>query len=156
MQRARIKEYFQNGALVYVAYSVKDGESPEVVAHKYYGWTGYHWLVMFANNIFDARYDWPLSYWNFEKTISKRYTTLTKDGMEYAKKTVHHYEDQWNNTIDYQTWLSTPDNERTAITIYDYESALNESKRDIRLVHKDHKEQIAQELQTLMQTNPLQ
>ena len=155
-QRTRIKEFFQNGALVYVAYSVKDNETPEVIAHKYYGWIGFHWLVLFANNMFDPYYDWPLSQWNFEQTIIKRYTTLTTNGMEYAQRNVHHYEDQWGNVIDYQTYLNTPDSERSAITIHDYELAINEAKRNIKLIDKQYKDQVAQELQTLMQTNPLQ
>ena len=44
-----------------LSYYIGDGEAPEMVAHKIYGNTTYHWIVLIANDIIDVSREWPLS-----------------------------------------------------------------------------------------------
>ena len=129
---------------------MKDGETPEIIASKLYGWSGYHWIILLVNNIIDPYFDWPLSGDDLVATIRKRYTTPDRDGLEYAYSTIHHYQDILGNVIDLTTFLSLPVAERSVVYIYDWEVAQNETKRHIQLLDKSFVDQIDSELDALM------
>jgi hypothetical protein len=94
LQRAKIRDLLLNQSLVFYTYDVKDGETPEIISHKYYGSSQHHWVILLANDIVDPYFDWPLSYDNLISTIRKKYTTPQRDGLEFAYTTIHHYEDK--------------------------------------------------------------
>jgi hypothetical protein len=47
---------------IYDEYDIKEGETPEIIAEKFYGSSQYHWVIMLANDRFDYRSDFPLTY----------------------------------------------------------------------------------------------
>ena len=105
---------------VYDEYDVRDGETPEIVAERFYGNAEYHWVVMLANQRFDYREDWVKDYYSLSSFIVDKYGTEA-DG-------VHHYEDAKGHVVpsDYPGAVS--------ISNRQYEEDLNEQKRRIRLV----------------------
>lgn len=70
-----------------MVYEVQDGDTPEILAEKIYGDTGAGWMIMYANNIHDPFFDWPLETDAFNKYIIGKYGSIAA-----AKTTVHHYE----------------------------------------------------------------
>ena len=64
-------------------YDVKDGETPELIAHKYYGDVHLHWTILVANDVIDYYEDWPMSTQRFEEFVKEKY-----DNPEG----IHHYE----------------------------------------------------------------
>lgn len=142
MERIRIRYALLSDFLIFYTYTVKDGETPEIIAHKLYGSTEFHWIVLLANNIVDPFYDWPMSQENLTLTIKKKYDTPTQDGLVYAYQTVDHYEDALGNTVDETTFNTLPFSERKVVMIYDAEVAANEAKRQIRLLDKQYVSQI--------------
>ena len=155
LERAKIRESLESNGLIFYQYDVKDGETPEVIAAKLYGWSGYHWVVLFANNIIDPYYDWPMSYVNLMATIRKKYGTPEVDGLQYAYSTIKQYQDVNGNVIDFTTYQSLPANMRTALSIFDWETNQNEAKRSIELLDKSFIDQIDSELDTILNTNIL-
>lgn len=51
-------------------YDVIDGETPEIIAEKFYGTPEYHWVVMLANERFDNNSDFPLMEPELQRHIS--------------------------------------------------------------------------------------
>lgn len=51
---------FGSFASVLTPYAIRDGETPEQVAQRFYGNPQYHWIVIYANNIINVRNEWPL------------------------------------------------------------------------------------------------
>ena len=43
-----------------VDYTIKDGESPEILSYNLYGTVEYWWINMVLNNIMDRFYEWPM------------------------------------------------------------------------------------------------
>ena len=43
------------------------GDTPEIIASKYYGDPEKHWIVLLANDIINPFFDFPLNYQEFEK-----------------------------------------------------------------------------------------
>jgi len=71
----------------YYEYTIKDGETPEILANKVYGDIEAHWLILMTNNLTDPFYDWPLSTTNFNNYLIQKYGSV-----EYAESTPHHWE----------------------------------------------------------------
>jgi hypothetical protein len=144
----------------YYSYEVKDGETPEIVADKYYGASENYWLVMLANQINDPQWDWPLSQYNFNAHIIDKY------GSQENTQLIHHYEkiltttnvlsnvsevsrvqisqSEYNTLIVKSSQYTLPSGEQVVFTVdkaaisnYQYELELNESKRSISLINKN-------------------
>ena len=123
-------------------YNVQDGETPEMIAHKYYGDVNLHWTILVANDIVDYYNDWPMSVQKFEKFVFEKYDN---------PQAIHHYEisqtsgettttiDVGMNTTDYPS--------ATAISNYTYEDRLQEQKRQIRLISPDFISQFVSEFE---------
>lgn len=123
---------------IYLPYLIKDGERPENIAEAYYGSTTYFWIIMFANNIRNLYEDWPRTQEVFDNYIIKKY-----GGLSYATQNIDHYEDESGN------WVMGTEPLCTGITIYDYETQLNEKKRVINLIRVEYKGQLIKEFQNI-------
>lgn len=82
-----IKDVLETNINAYYYYTIKDSDRPEILAEKVYGDPQAHWIILYANNIYDPYYDWPMDDRTFQKYIIKKYGSL-----EWAKTNWHHYE----------------------------------------------------------------
>jgi hypothetical protein len=157
---------------LYYEYTIQDGDTPEIVAYKYYGDSYRYWIVLFANQITDPQWDWPLSSNDFDAFIANKYQSFN------PYSTVHHYEkiitqydartqtttvkniiideDTYNsliigtNTYTFPTGNVTVTISKTAVSYYDYELNLNESKRTIDILNTNYVDQLEQQFKELM------
>lgn len=80
----------QNSSAFY-KYTIKDTDTPEIIADKFYGNSERHWIVLLFNNIIDPQYEWPLQYPTFIKYVDSKYSdigaanTTVQTGLEWAK-----------------------------------------------------------------------
>lgn len=153
MNRAKISDLgVITTSKIYFPYLVKEGERPEDIAEEYYGSTSYFWLILLTNNVRNIYEDWPKTNDVLNLYIEEKYGSV-----EYALRTVHHYEDSLGNyinasidvveqdpNIDY--WDGT---ENKKISIYEYEVDINDKKRIINLIRSDYKQQILKEFQNI-------
>lgn len=111
------------------AYYVNDGETPEILADKIYGNPNYHWIILLVNNIVNPYEEWPRTNAALIDHINTKYGAGNIEG-------IHHY--SIANTdpeiiVDYDAAKVTS-GEHVAVTNFDYEVDLNESKRQIFLL----------------------
>ena len=66
---APIRNLLQH-TLMFYAYEIQEGDSPELIAHKYYGSVDYHWLVTLMNNMMDPVLDWPKTNVDLDRYVS--------------------------------------------------------------------------------------
>ena len=85
MARCSVIPEILKSPLVYYSYDIQEGDTPEIIAYKYYGDSYRYWIVLYANQIMDPQWHWPL-----ESSILEDYITDKYDFN--AKTTVHHYE----------------------------------------------------------------
>lgn len=114
------KEMFANISL-YDEYDIEDGDTPEIIAEKFYGNAQYHWIVMLVNDRYDYIGDFPMSYTQLVKYAEDKYGV----GNLYD---VHHYENP-NGLV-----VNQDDPSAGAVTNIQYEERVNESKRRIKIV----------------------
>lgn len=63
----------QNNPLLYMPYTVEEGERAEDIANFYYGSVDYVWLIYMANNIIDPYHEWPLNTIEFNDMLIEKY-----------------------------------------------------------------------------------
>lgn len=87
-------ELKQNSSAFY-PYRIKDSDTPEIIASKYYGSPEKHWMVLLFNDIIDPQYDWPLPYNTFIQYVSDKYAangavdTPAMTGLAWAQSRAH-------------------------------------------------------------------
>lgn len=99
--RTRFLREVVNNISAYYEYIIQDGDTPEIIAEKVYRDPQAHWIVLYANDIVDAQYQWPLNSRAFQKYIINKYGSI-----QIAKTTIHHYEKVITRT-DSETGIET-------------------------------------------------
>jgi len=145
-----IQEFIQNNSS-YDLYDIKDGESPEIVSDLFYGTPLYHWIIMHANDIVDPRFDWPLSQENLKSFCIQKYggeneIYKTKLFVNTERYVVNNYrgleessftegKDEVFFTFEDGTslLLRDPPIQLYPVSRLEYEIAINESKRRIKI-----------------------
>lgn len=109
-------------SLAYDEYDIEEGETPEILADKVYNDSALHWVILITNEIIDPRFDWPLDSGVLYDYVVGKY------GLANIYAT-HHYVNS-NGDIVHSSYT----NPKTAVTNFQYEEAVNEAKRRIKLV----------------------
>ena len=149
----RVKDEVFTKVSNFYTYTIQYGERPEQVALKEYGDSQYYWLILNINNITDTYSEWPLTPYELDVFITKKY------GSSESANEIHHYVTQEvvNNDgevlleaglivssdfiFDYQQdassfiyFSSFP----LSVTNLEYEYAKNNKKTEIRLLNKKY------------------
>lgn len=69
----RIKKDILANVVLFEEYDIIDGETPEIIAEKFYGSPEYHWVIMIANEMYDWTTDLPLIEDVLQKHIKTYY-----------------------------------------------------------------------------------
>jgi len=72
-RRNSLTNFVLNNPMLYMPYTVKEGQRPEDVASFYYGSTDYTWLVYMSNNIIDPYIQWPMATAEFNDYLISKY-----------------------------------------------------------------------------------
>jgi len=118
---------------------IVDGEKPEILAHKFYGDSELHWMILYANGsrMLNPYYDWPMTNFDLGKFVTKKYANINA---------THHYEDADGYEVDSTAPLAT------AITNYKHEETINDAKRSIRIIQPRYVDLVVDEFKRLMAT----
>jgi hypothetical protein len=136
LMRVQISEEIKDNLSVYDEYDITDGETPEIIADRFYGNSQYHWIVLHMNDIIDPRFDWPLSTHNLIKYCESKYDNINS---------THHYVDT-NGYVVNSTATGA-----TSVTNFQYEEALNEEKRRIKVLKPQYIDAVVQEFNAKIQ-----
>lgn len=172
MARTSIIKDLLNNPVLFYKYDIQDGETPEIIADRYYDDSYYYWLLLYANQINDPQWGWPLDRLSFERYISQKYPN------QNPNSTIHHFEkiitqvesstkivtekkmsideQTYNNltpsttVYDFPTSTTTITISKRAVTVYQYELEKNEAKRSIKVIKKELADIIDAQLEDLM------
>jgi hypothetical protein len=76
-RRSAVRDDILNDPYIFLPYTVREGEKPETIAQFYYGSVDDTWLVLFANNITDPYYEWPMDDEEFNDYFIDKYSKLS-------------------------------------------------------------------------------
>ena len=147
LRRVGMRTKLKTNTFLYDTYSVKEGETPEMIAHKLYGDSQLHWIILLVNEITDRYHQWPMTGGQFLDYLNDKYSN--PDG-------IHHYETtqtsgdtkvkiEVENDVDEDAYTGL-----TPITNREYEENEQDKRRQIRLVDPSFVEQFVDEFKKLM------
>lgn len=145
LHRADFKKAVLSNTVVLYPYTVKDGETPEIIASKLYGDSQYYWIIMFANEIYNIWTEWPLSYDQFVEYVIKKYGSIPA-----AQSTIDHYENADGVVIDFESYAAGISYGTVAIDAYTAEDTINTDKKYIKVLDPKYLFVVEQELDKLM------
>lgn len=121
-RRITMSSELKENSAVYDLYDVRDGETPEIVADKFYKNPQYHWVVLLYNDIIDPRYEWPLGQSDLIAYCKSKYG----ENNLYA---THHYVNAKGFQVNSTAFGATP------VSNFQHEEQLNENKRRIKILN---------------------
>ena len=141
LRRVNLKGNALANTLVFDQYVVQDGDQPDMVAHKYYGDSELHWVIITVNNI-TSRYDWPLDQVALSDFVNDKYSN--PDG-------IHHYEINATSGDTTKKLIVASDTDgATAVTNYEHEQTVNDNKRRIRMLDRSYVSKFTDEFRNLI------
>ena len=94
MARVDIIPSLIKNPLLFYSYDLKDSDRPDILAHKYYDDSDKYWMVLYANEIMDPLYDWPLTSQQFDAYLKNKYSEAAGGDafvLTYTTSTVQEY-----------------------------------------------------------------
>jgi hypothetical protein len=111
----RIRKEVLANVTLYDEYDIVDGETPEIIAEKFYGTPEYHWIVMLTNEKFDYLSDFPLEETYLQRHIETKYNPnyyskdwrILPDQKDTIECTVYKASDAYSRIIfDYRYFVT--------------------------------------------------
>ena len=151
-RRIKLREDIFQDTTVFEKYQIRGDDRPDNIANQFYGRPDYDWIVLVSNNIVNIQTEWPMPQNTFDTFI------LNKYGTYQNANAVRHYETrEVKNTqgvvivpagqiVDkgysytyyeefQQAFVETGDI-TVEVTNYDYETRIEEAKRNISLLKR--------------------
>ena len=173
MARVSIIPEVLKNPMVYYQYDIQEGDTPETIAYKYYGDSYRYWIVLFANEITDPQWQWPMNNIVLQDYIVNKYgptfnvytnihhyekviTNIDLNTRTTTVETVIIDEDTYNalsistKSYDLPTGPVTVNVDKRAVNYYDYEIDKNEKNRNIKILNANYVGQLESQFESLM------
>ena len=150
LKRVALHSKASETVALFDTYDVRNGETPEMIAHKYYDDAEYHWVILLVNNITDRYHQWPMNTRQFLAHLAERYDNVNA---------VHHYEiyqKSGDTSVKINIGTSNIDVNgntiaaATLITNREYEEEKQDVLRKIRLLDPEYLEKFVEEFERLV------
>jgi hypothetical protein len=106
----------------YVKYTIKESDTPETLADKVYNDPRAYWIILYANDMLDPQYDWPLSSVPFNNYIVDKYRAMAED-------------DEGRSLEDYEV-IAWTQNLTNPAAVHHYEKVIRQENRTIDTVNE--------------------
>ena len=145
LKRVTIRSQIKSNTALYDTYDVKEGETPEMIAHKLYDDPELHWVILLLNNITDRYHQWPMN--------NNQFLAYLKDKYDDVDAT-HHYEiSQVSGDTSIKIEIGTDNTDyptASIVTNAEHEEDLQNKIRKIKLLDPSYVEDFVTEFEELM------
>ena len=129
--RVKVRDYIKENRSWFAKYIVEHDETPEMVAFKIYGQAAYHWVVLLFNQVIN-----PYAF------INDKYSN---------PNAVHHYEiAQQSGDTTVMITVESDVAGAIEVTNLEYEEAIQQNLRKIRILRPQYLGQFRSEFETLI------
>ena len=152
LRRVKQRNAIKSGQFVFDTYDVKNGETPETIAYKWFGDAELHWVILMVNNVTDRYYQWPMTQPQFDEFLSDKYSN--PDG-------IHHYEitrtsgittSQGPNDYSHKVECNSDEDGASSISNREYEERIQDNNRSIRLLNQTYLSDFIDEFDKLIKS----
>ena len=162
-RRVKVRDDLKKYFTIFDRVTVKDGARPDQIADIVYGNAELDWVVLITAGIINVNNEWPLSSYELYNYSLEKYGALLNATKHYETIEVR---DQKNRLIlpkgkivDSDFSIPNPSNPltdltgnaiRIGISYYEYETRLNEKKRELDLLKPRYLDQFLKDMRKIM------
>ena len=162
-RRVKVRDDLKKYFTVFDRVTIKDGARPDQVADTIYGNAELDWVVLLTAGIINVNNEWPLSSYELYNYSLEKYGALLNATKHYETIEIR---DQKNRLIlpkgkivDSDFSIPNPNNPLTDLTgnairigvsYYEYETRLNENKRELDLLKPRYLDQFLKDMRKIM------
>ena len=134
--------------VLFAKHAVTDSETPESLSHHYYGTIKHYWVNLMINKYYNRYYDWPLTERNLQKYVVNKYSN---------PQAIHHHEiPQESGDTEIKLTVEVADHpSATPITNMEHERAVNDKRKNIKVLKKVYIEPFISEFNVLLKEKML-
>ena len=159
----RLREDILQDLTVFEKYQIIGNDRPDNVAYNFYGDSTLDWLVLKCNNIINIQSEWPMTQEDFDRYLINKYKTY-----DDVYNGIHHYEtieiknskgvvmvpeglqvpSDWTYTFfdsamgqhlsSLKQYNDVQNNPVVSVTNYDYETKIENEKRNIYMLKESY------------------
>lgn len=97
--RVILSENLKDNFSLFDEYDIQDGETPEILADKFYNSSELHWIILHLNEVLDPRFNWLLSTNNLVQYTDGKYQD--RDGI------YHYLDDETGEIVNGNVFLNS-------------------------------------------------
>ena len=162
-RRAKVRDVLKKYFTIFDRITIKDGARPDQVADTTYGNAELDWVVLLTAGIINVNNEWPLNSYELYNYSLEKYGALLNATKHFETIEIR---DQKNRLIlpkgkivDSDFSIPNPSNPltdltgnaiRIGISYYEYETRLNEEKRQIDLLKPRYLDQFLKDMRKIM------
>jgi hypothetical protein len=162
-RRVKVRDDLKKYFTVFDRITIKDGARPDQVADKVYGNAELDWVVLITAGIINVNNEWPLTSYELYNYSLEKYGALLNATKYY--ETIEIRDDRnrlilpKGKIVDSDFSIPNPSNPltdltgnaiRIGISYYEYETRLNERKRQIDLLKPRYLDQFLKDMRKIM------
>ena len=159
-RRIKVRDDLFNNFTVFNKYEIPEGARPDTVAEDIFGSPNLDWVVLTVAGILNVRNEWPLSNRDLYNYANNKYDESLNSTRFFETKEVKDSSGRLilpkGKVVDSNFTIPKPGtptatlNPVVGISNYEYETRLNDEKRNINILRKEYLNQFIDDMKTLM------
>ena len=159
-RRVKMRDDLFNNFTLFDKYEIPEGARPETVAEELFGSPNFDWIILTVAGIINVRNEWPLSNRDLYKYVDNKYGNSINSNKFFETIEVKNSDEQLilpkGKIVDSNFTIPNPDeptailNPVVGITNFEYETRLNEEKRNIFVLREEYLQEFIEDMKDIM------
>ena len=159
-RRVKMRDDLFNNFTLFDKYEIPEGARPETVAEELFGSPNFDWIILTVAGIINVRNEWPLSNRDLYNYVDNKYGNSINSNRFFETIEVKNSDEQLilpkGKIVDSNFTIPKPDeptailNPVVGITNFEYETRLNEEKRNIFVLREEYLQEFIEDMKDIM------
>ena len=159
-RRIKLRDDLQKNFTIFNKYEIQEGMRPDTVAEELYGNPEFDWIVLTVAGILNVRNEWPLNNRDLYNYCLDKYDDSLNSVRFFETKEVKNTDGKLilpkGKVVDSDFTIPNPDNVSATlnpvvgISNYEYETRLNDEKRNIYVLREGYVQTFLNDIREIM------
>ena len=159
-RRIKLRDDLQNNFTIFEKYEIEEGSRPDTLAEQLYGNPEFDWIVLTVAGILNVRNEWPLNNRDLYNYCLDKYDDSLNSVRFFETKEVKNADGKLilpkGKVVDSGFTIPNPDNVSAnlnpvvGISNFEYETRLNDEKRNIYVLREGYIQTFLNDIREIM------
>ena len=159
-RKVKLRDDLQSNFTIFNKYEIEEGMRPDTVAEELYGSPEFDWIVLTVAGIRNVRNEWPLNNRDLYNYAEDKYGTSLNSNRFFETTEVKDTDDRLilpkGKVVDQNFTIPKPGtptatiNPVVGISNYEYETRLNNEKRNIFVLREEYIQEFLNDMREIM------